>query len=404
MEIRPSLPDDLRTFVELDAIAFGWGPVEEAHLEVEREVFRTARGLVAGEGGTAVGTTLDFDMELTVPGPRPVGVAAVSFVSVLPAYRRRGVLTSLMRRQLADIRERGVPLAILYASEAPIYGRFGYGVATWEGRVEIERHRARFARPAPAGRLRHVASERAEAEMGPVWDRVRRVQPGMVGVGPEWWRRLIAQHRLWREGMTEPRLVACDVEGEDGCLVYQMKSEWSGGQPAGRLEVLRLVATGSRAYRALWEFCLGMDLVTSVVAHRRPPWEPLRLMLADARAVRTETDDGLWLRLVDVPAALEARGYAAEGRLVISVRDSFCPWNEGVYELVVESGRGRCARSEEEPHLAAEVAALGAVYLGGNSFAELAAAGLVEELRDGALARADSMLATAAPPWSGFGF
>ncbi|MGH7776144.1 MAG: GNAT family N-acetyltransferase [Candidatus Dormibacterales bacterium] len=403
--MRATGPGDVRALIELDATAFGWGPVEDSHVEAEREILAGGRGLLAFEGRTAVGSAVAFDMALTVPGPRSVEVAAVSFVAVLPTHRRRGVLTGLMRAQLEEMHERGVLAAILYASETPIYGRYGYGVATWESRLEIERARARFVRPAaPGAHLRHVPKDGAAAVMAPLWDRVRRTRPGMVGVGPQWWREMIADETLWREGMTEPRFVACEVGGEEGCLVHRLKADWTDGQPAGRLEVLHLVATGDSAYAALWRFCLEMDLVSTVVARRRPPSEPLRLLLADARAVRAVSDDGLWLRLVDVPGALEARGYEGEGTLILAVRDPFCPWNEGVYELRVEAGRASCRPTQAGPQVAAGADALGAVYLGGNPVSDLAVAGGFTELAAGGLARAGQIFKSTSPPWSAFGF
>ncbi|MGH7903025.1 MAG: GNAT family N-acetyltransferase [Candidatus Dormibacteraceae bacterium] len=399
-EIRVASEDDLRALLELDAAAFGWGPVEDKHVEYDRPIFEPERALIATEGGRAIGSAAAFSFALTVPGGAAVPVAAVSMVSVRPTHRRRGVLTGLMRRQLEDVHQRDEPLAILYASEASIYGRFGYGPAVWEARLEIDRFRTAFSRRAAGGeRLDLVSASEARDAIAAVWDRARATRPGMVGMGGGWLDHFLGDPEWHREGWSELRHVLHGGTSVDGYVSYRVKPDWAGTAPDGRLRVEQLVATTTEAYQSLWAFCFGVDLVSTITADRRPVEEPIRLLLADAEALRTEIHTGVWLRLIDIAGALAARRYGADGGLVLSVVDPFCTWNQGVFELQVADGDARCASSKAGPELGIDAAALGAAYLGGTSFRALAVAGRVEELRPGALDRADAMFASRQVPW-----
>lgn len=325
----------------------------------------------------------------------------VTRVSVLSTHRRRGLLTAMMRRQLDDMHERGEPLAALYASEAPIYGRFGYGLATYQAQVDVDRsHAALAGSDTGSGRLAMVDVPTAVAGFSQIWEHARRDQPGMLALDERWMRHILADPESRRQGASPYYRVIYYSEGSPtGFALYRIKMDWDPAGPTGALTLESLIAANSEAYAALWRHVLEVDLIARVTAQMRPVDEPLRFLLADSRQPKTRIEDGLWLRLVDVAPALAGRRYASEGRLVLRVRDRFCPWNDGHYELNGGPDYGECVRCSNEPDLELDVADLAAAYLGGNRFRTLLQAGRVTESRRGAVAQADAMFATDRAPW-----
>jgi predicted acetyltransferase len=325
----------------------------------------------------------------------------VTRVSVLATHRRRGLLTAMMRRQLEDMHERGEPLAALYASEAPIYGRFGYGLGTYQAAVEIERSHTAFAkRVTGSGRLSMVDVPTAVGAFTRVWEQARRNQPGMLGLDERWLRNELTDLELMREGASPHyRVLHQTGETPTGFAIYRIKMDWDASGPNGTLRLGMLIAATAESYASLWRHVLDVDLMARVSAEMRPVDEPLRFLLADSRQPKTRIEDGIWLRLVDVAAALAGRRYSVDGRLALRVRDAFCPWNDGQYEMVGGPTGAECKPHGGTPDLALDAADLAAVYLGGNRFRVLFEAGRIEELRPGAIARADAMFATDRAPW-----
>lgn len=399
IDIRPITPDEFGDFAVAAESAFGHQPRPE-ELDNHRNVFEFDRSLAAFERGTIVATAGAVSFRLTVPGgslPMP-GVTAVA---VLPTHRRRGLLTMLMRRQLDDVREAGEPLAGLWASEGAIYQRFGYGLATFLGRFEIDRQRTAFARAVPwEGSVRQVLRDEAMRVFPPVHQRVVERYPGMIGRTTAFWEHDYADLEPHREGAS-PLFFAVyeSAEGIDGYVAYRVKVDWPEGIPSNTLHVRELMAATTEAYAALWRFCFDMDLVGTIESWGRPADEPLLHMLAHPRALRFRLGDALWLRLVDVPAALAGRRYSADGRVTFEVRDSFCPWNEGRFELAGGTDGATCRPSKKAAELILDAADLAAAYLGGTRLRALHRAGRVEEVEPGSLARADAMFAWDPPPW-----
>ena len=380
--------------------AFGASLPTDEELAISKEITEFDRTLAFFDGKEMVATAGIFSYEMTVPGGAlPCG--GVTRVSVLSTHRRRGLLTAMMRRQLDDMRERGEPLAALYASEAPIYGRFGYGLATYQAAVEIERRHTAFARKvSDSGRLSMVDPPAAVGPFTRVWEQARHNQPGMLALDERWIRNELADLDLAREGASPQYRVLHQTDGKpSGFAIYRVKLEWDASGPNGTLRLGMLIATTAEAYAALWRHVLDVDLMARVSAEMRPVDEPLRFLLADSRQPKTRIEDGLWLRLVDVTAALKGRRYAAEDRLMLRVRDTFCPWNDGSYELVGGPAGAECRSNSGTPDLALDAADLAAVYLGGNRFRALFEAGRIQELRPRAIARADAMFATDRAPW-----
>jgi predicted acetyltransferase len=349
----------------------------------------------AREDGTIVGGAGAFPFEMTVPGGT-VPTAGVTVVGTFPTHRRRGVLRAMMRAQLDDVHEREEPVALLWASEETIYGRFGYGMASLAGSVELPQEYAAFARPfALEGRLRFVEAEEAAQLFPRVWNAVRRRTPGMLSRTREWWEFRILFDPPGHEGGAK-RFVVLERDGRaEGYAVYRHKPSWENGVSNSELEVLEAVALDGRPTAEVWRYLFDIDWASRITAFLLPVDHPLLFLLATPRRMRMRVGDGVWARLVDVGAALSARAYAADGAVVFDVIDDFCPWNTGRWRVA----DGTAKRSQASPQLRCDVTALGSAFLGGFSFSELVRGGRVEELRRGAAARADAMFAPERAPW-----
>lgn len=402
IEVRPIEPDEFDRFHAAISGAFG-APVDPAERELDRGLTEEDRTLAAYDGPELVGTTAVVSLELTVPGAtRPV--AGVTAVGVAPTHRRRGVLTALMTRQLRDIADRGdEPIATLFASEPGIYPRFGYGSAARGLHLTIPRTTARVAAPA-TGRLRFVETgtdqiESAEAVLGPLFDTVRPVRPGLFRRTTRWWR-----HRLFdppsRRGETAPlRCVVHDgPDGPDGYVLYRTTPRWSSDGPGGTVDVVEVIATTAAATVGMWTYLLGLDLM-SVVHARVGVDDPLLHLLVDPRAARPQLVDNLWIRVVDVGRALAGRGYAAPADIVLDVDDPLLPGNRRRWRLSADADGARCEPTAAPAELALDVTALGAAYLGGVRLETLAAAGRLHELRAGTLAAASRAFDTVPQPF-----
>lgn len=396
-DVRPcgSMDEFLAAFYGIGQY-FGPPPTEERAARFLRNL-ELERMLAAWSDGTVVGGAGAFAFDLSVPGGS-VACAGVTLVGVQPTHRRRGVLRAMMRAQLDDARERGEPLAALWASEERIYGRFGYGVASLQGEISLPRERGGLALPhAERTRPRFVDADEALEVFPPLWEALRAERPGVFARTGDWWEsRVVADPEDRREAGMPKRFVV--FEGEDrveAYAVYRTRPGWEGGVSVGKLTVIEAIAATPQGLRDAWRFLLDVDWIETIEAYLLPIDHPLFLLLAEPRRMRFRAGDGLWVRLVDVGAALSGRGYAADGRVVFEVADAFCPWNEGRWKLE----GGEAARTDEEPDLRLDVAALGSAYLGGFTFAQLRRALQVEELREGGVARADRMFRTDIAPW-----
>ena len=392
--------EELERFARAVVTAFLEGPHDE---DVKRwqEQLDPARQHWALDGDVPVGTAGTYDHRLRIPGGE-VPIAAVTLVGVHPSHRRRGILRELMRRQLDHEHERGSPVAALWATEGSIYGRFGYGVATTAVQIEADRDRMRFRPPdEPAGRTRLVDEEEAHALFPPIYARVQERTPGMLARHESWWRSYrLADPEHWRFGSGPMfRVVWEDEDGEpQAYAMYRYRSKWEAGIPSGTLESREALGATPQAMREIWRFLFGVDLVKTVKTWALPPDHPLFLSVTEPRRLHASSGDALWVRLLDLAAALEARSYAADGAVTFDVRDAFCSWNEGVRTLRADGGRGTVEQGGE-PDLRLDVADLGSTYLGGWTFAALERAGRVEELSAGAVQRADALFRTPTQPW-----
>ncbi|MER5732751.1 GNAT family N-acetyltransferase [Streptomyces sp. NPDC002138] len=408
-DIRVLRPEEWDVWYDLLELAFGGAPQVAEARALERFLTETERSLGVWDGESWVGAASAYSFRVSVPGGALVPAAGVTLVGVAPTHRRRGVLTALMRRQLDDIRSGGEPVAVLTASDPAIYGRFGYGTATYEMTVDVDTTRVRL-RPPPGTesvRIRLVDPERALAACEAVYAELVPSRPGMTARQPGWERLALLDPESRRAGRSPLKCVLAEREA-DGKVVgyarYRVRPEWEPSGSAGAVEVQDLDALEPAAYAALWEYVFGIDLTWSVRATRRPVDDPLLHLVSDVRRARARTRDSMHVRLVELGAALEARTYGAPVDVVFEVEDAFCPWNAGRWRLTGDTEGASCVRTGDPAELALSVGELGSAYLGGVTLASLAGAGRITELRPGALREANRAFASDLAPWLPHGF
>jgi predicted acetyltransferase len=397
IEVRPIVESaEIASFVDTFEAAWGFNSDHELRRRTG-SVVATESLLGAYAANAVVGTAMSFSMELTVPGQVQLPMAGVSYVAVHPLRRRQGIMRALMRHQLDELHARDIPLAGLGASQAGIYGRFGYGPATWDSSWRLARGAARrLAEPGDACQLELVDAQRAREEFPAVHEQARRSQVGDVRTYPGRWQDLIGA-----DGGHGKHFVLCRDHGcANGYAIYRLERE---DRYSSRAVVIvdHLITVSDGAYRSLWGYLTDLDLTDWVVAAGRPEHEPLQQTLTDSRQlVITGVHDHLWVRLVDIPLALSRRRYPAEGTIVLDVADSFCPWNEGRWLLEGGPDGAECkpAAGRGGASLSLDVASLGSLFLGGTSVGHLARAGLIQA-DPGSLHRAHQLFGAGLDPW-----
>ena len=401
IEVRNAQPDQYAAYIEASSTAFLYRPDAEKLALLVAPHWDPTRTWAAFDGDLICGTFRSWATELTVPGGATLPASAIAAVTVRPTHRRRGTLTALTAAEHAVIRERGEAFGLLYASEYPIYGRFGYGpgcrAATWT----LDASRTSF-HGAPASGIELMTPDAAAAHtIKSIFEAWRIRQAGELrrrefrweddlglrenGFGPTW-RGFLAVHR--------------NASGEpDGYARYRAEEKFVDHQPAGVIMVDELHALTDEAGAALWRFLAEVDLVTTVRAEGRSPTDRLPWLLTNARAaIPSELGDGMWVRLFDVPRALAARTYPRDGRLVIEVVDAELGSPLRV-ALDTSPDGAACAVTDRSPDLTLPVAALGAAYLGGSRLRDATIATGVDEHTPGSLATLDALLRTADEPW-----
>ncbi|MFD5815219.1 GNAT family N-acetyltransferase [Streptomyces sp. NPDC127038] len=365
-----------------------------------------SRTLGAFDGSRCVATFRSFPQKLTAVGGAAVPADAISAVTVSPTHRRRGLLTRMMRADLAAARERGDVVATLIAAEYPIYGRYGFGPATTatEWTVEVPRTGLdpRWAGPADGARIDLVDAEDVRKAGPELHERFRRGRPGAIDRDERWWQIATGALRFgssWKEPFyASYRSASGEIEG---LVSYTADDDWGdSNQPRNTAEVNWLLAVTPAAERALWSYLCSIDWITRVTSGRRAPDDLLPQFLPDPRAARvTRHTDWLWVRILDVVRALEARTYGAEGTLVLDVADESGP-DGGRFRLrAAADGTATCVPTSEEADLSLSIADLATLWLGDESAVRLAALGRVRERQEGAAVLADALLRTSRRPW-----
>jgi predicted acetyltransferase len=397
IEVRPcASPEELRD--SLNAIGHYFGQENQLD-DAERfaQWIEVDRMHAAFEGEHIVGGAGAFTYRMTVPGGADVPAAGVTVVGVLPTHRRRGVLTAMMKAQLADCRARGDLVAYLWASEGTIYGRFGYGLASKIGAIKLARDRSSFAQPFVArGTVRLVDREEAARTFQALYDEVRLQRPGMFARNKAWWEtRKLLDDPARRQGAPMNRALLELDDEPAGYALYRVQQDWHHGFSKGTVTIVEAVTPTPEATRELWRWLLDFDWTSEFVADLLPLDHPLFLLLAEPRRMLFTLNDGVWVRLLDVGAALAARSYSGEGEIVLEVSDELLPENAGRWRV---SAVG-VERTDAAADLKLDITGLGTVYLGGFGFGDLVRGSRAEELTPGAAERGDALFRTGALPW-----
>jgi predicted acetyltransferase len=400
--VRATTPADLEVFVSTLHAAFARfpGQPEEDGSGVFWSVLEMDRNLLAiTEDGRAVGTTAGYSFELTLPGGAQIPTTGVTNVGVVPSHRRRGIATALMRRQLTDLRARREHVAVLLAMEATIYRRFGYGPATFSRRMSVTCARAVFddrplttsARESAGGSIEVLRREECLPALEEVYEQHRLEYPGALNRPHRWWERGAGHPPVSRD----PRWIGLhrNAEGRlDGYVSYHLDD--------GVLTVDETITTNDAVREDLDRFVLGHDLVREVVFQEAPIDHPLRWQLLDYDAVASSGDEAwLWVRILDVAGALQARSWAGSGELVLQVEDPFLG-ESSRYLLTVDRGKAECTTTAREPELTLDVSDLGSLYLGGVAPRDLVRAGRIWARDEAAVEAAETLFSTDRVPWS----
>ncbi|MFD5034449.1 GNAT family N-acetyltransferase [Streptomyces sp. NPDC058405] len=359
----------------------------------------------AFDHGRCVATFRSLAQELTVPGGAVLSADGISNVTVSPTHRRRRLLSRLMAADLAAAKERGDAVATLISAEYPIYGRYGFGPATWTTEWTVDVTRAgldpRWAGPVCGGRIDLVDIADVPELGAEFHDRFRVLQPGAINRDERWWERSTGRAPSDLPRTESFHAAYRSAAGEvEGLVSYTADSTWGDGkQPMNTASVRWLTAVTPAAERALWHFVCSIDWITTVRSGYRAPDDLLPQLLPDPRAARIVTQaDFLWVRILDTVRALEARTYAVPGALVLEIHDG-AGLAGGRFRLDASPAGVTCTPTTDVPGLALDVRELGTLYLGDESAARLVALGTVTEERPGAAAVADALFRTPRRPW-----
>ena len=406
-EVKVLRPEEFDGWWEHLVRAFGAVPTPPEERDLDRSLTESERSLAVWDGSELVGTAGAFRFRMTVPGGAVLPTAGITMVSVAATHRRRGVLTSMMRRQLDDIREWGEPLAVLTASEPAIYGRFGYGAAAFQLHAEIDTSRVTLDVPAGTGdvRVRYAAPADVLGACEEVYAELVGLRPGMLARQPGWERVGVFDPEIGRDGASALQCVVAERDGKiTGYARFRTRLGWSPSGHDGTVSLEDLAALDPASDAALWRFLFGIDLMSKLTVRGRPVDDAWQYQVSDIRRCLTRVRDMGYVRLVDVGAALAARTYQTPVDVVLEVADAFCPWNAGRWRLTGDAKGASCERTTDPAELTLSVRELAAAYLGGVSLLSLARAGRVGEPRPGALAEASVAFGSPVPPWLPHGF
>jgi predicted acetyltransferase len=379
---------DWDAFVGCVGTAFGVAAPSDEERNAERICWEPERSLVAWRDGEIVGTAGIYTRQIAVPGA-VVPAAHVTFVSVASTARRQGLLTRFMRQQFVDIKAAGEPIAVLWASEGRIYQRFGYGLASLRVALTAATREVSLLSPAPTDGLREKTPAQVRTVLEKLFDEAYQTRPGWSQRRQTHWDYRLADLKSWRGGGSTLRAVVHHGdEGPDGYALFRIVNRWEHTGPECVVKVTELVAHTPAAYAALWQFLFTIDLSRTTEVFGVATDEPLLTMVNEPTRLAATLSDAVWLRIVDLPVALATRRYATDVDLVLEVTDDQIPTNAGRWRLRGSPSSASCELTDDEPDLRCDIRILGAAYLGRDALYPLGAAGLVDEVRPGTLARA----------------
>ncbi len=389
-------PDEYPDLVRTMGLAFGFDPPEDEHF---LQLLPLERTVIGFDGPTMVSSAAAFSLEMAIPGGT-ARCGGTTIVSVIPTHRRQGILNGMMRAHLDEVSSQGEPIAALWASDSAIYGRYGFGQASVHYDVKVKRDHVGFrnsaAVPAP---VHLVDAVEAQSFLPRFYAGMWATTPGFFARSPVWWEhRVLADPEARRGGATSYRVgVVEGRDGIDGYVQYRAKSDWDEGHGAGTITIKDLFGTTPESWAGLWSYILNHDLVAEVTAPRRSIQDPLFDLLAGVRRAKAQRFDNLWVRIMDVPEALEARSYSAPVDVVLEVHDPMGDI-EGRYRLVATPDGAECKRTDAEPAITLDAEALSAIYMGRSHLRAMSRSGRVVG-EPSSLAAADAAFTWDPQPW-----
>jgi len=400
LTIRPIEESEFDIFRSKLVRVFGGDIHKEDDPKHLRSILDPVRTICAFDGNDLVGTCAAFTFDLTVPGAT-LAMGGTTMVTVQPTHRRRGILKAMMQAHLKEMKDRGEPLAGLWASESSIYGRYGYGYAVEGSFIKIDAKELIFTNNTQKGSVNLIEADEAAKIFPDIYERIRQTRPGVLSRSTAWWDARVfhdPQHR--REGKSAKRFAVYEVDAKpQGYAIYRQKEDWEWeGFSQGIIHVVEVITATDEAHNAIWKFLTSIDLFPIVRYWNAPVDDVLMWRITDPRRIQRYNTDSLWIRIIDIKAALEGRSYSSEGRLVFDIQDEFMPANSGKYELTTNSSEAQCKPTLTEADITLSATSLGALYLGGNLFTTLARAGLVQGTPQ-ALVTADKMFSWTCAPW-----
>lgn len=378
---------------------FGGAKLEGVARDRLLEVLQLERTYAAFEGEDLVGTSGAFTFELMIPGAS-ISMAGLTLVTVRPTHRRRGVLRAMMARHNEDMSERGEAISGLWSSESSIYPRFGYGVAAESYVLETDTRHLQFMDELGGDEIRLIEAEEALSRLAPIYASYASARPGMYARNSAWWQwRSLYDGSERRGGASSMRIAVAQRGDEDvGYVLYRQTFAMERGIMGGSVQIVELLGLDQQAEASLWKFACHLDLYPKLSCWNMPVDTALPWLVRDRRQVHRSRTDTLWLHLLDIPAALQARQYEADEKFSFALGTDESMSELSTWELVAEGGTGVCRSYEGEPDLRLSRQSLSSLYLGAFRASELAAVGRVHGAAD-AIARADRVLGTHKPPW-----
>lgn len=393
MQIRAITEEEFSAWERSAARGFGEQTTEARRLHI-RATTELERTIAAFNNLEIVGTSSVHSLELMIPGSS-VPLAYLDWISVLPTHRRMGILTNMMRHTFADLHDQGEAISGLTSTESSIYERFGYGISSWVESYTIKREHSELYKDfRGSGQTQFVEPSEVKSIWPKIYDLIRLSRVGMFRYTPQWWNAFISDPEHWRQGGSQMfHVVYHGKEGPEGLASYRIRNK-------REVVVVLLLGTTLESQGALWQYCFGIDLMTSTFAPGRPVDDPLIWLLRNSRMLNRSVRDKLWIRLIDVPKAIATRSYASECDVTIQVNDPFCRWNQGCYQIQTSFDGAICKPSRRLPDVILSASDLASIYLGGTKFVTLQRAGRIVELRSESIKKLDQAFAIEQAPWT----
>lgn len=401
IDYRPVTEDEFPAFAKALADGFSVDVPDADFTDLIRTFHAPESTLGAFDGDEIVGTFAGLSVDLTIPGGS-IPMVGTTAVTVFPTHRRMGVMNEMMRLHLDNAVENGYAVAGLWASETSIYGRYGYGIATYADTITMVARDIRFRDGIDIDRVARISVEDALAALPPVFDQVLGHTPGMYSRSQEWWELEVLHDAEWRRrGKTSLRIVVHETpDGPDGYAIYRHESGDSDDGHSGKtVHIVEVTAATERAHASLWSYLTNIDGSPNVRHWNSRIDDPLPMKLVEPRRIKVDSQfDALWILILDVTTALEARTYEQDGSVKFTVTNAFRPDVEGGFELTVTEGVASCVRIEGETDISVDLDVLGALYLGGGDALAYFAAGRLRADAEAA-DRIHQLFRTAQQPW-----